>query len=50
MSGIFAEPLFFQVRIFEIPLSSGYTARVKLILPPEVTLHTFATFPLLLQV
>ncbi len=39
-----------KVRIIEVPLSSGYQARVKLILPPEVGLYTFATYPLLLQV
>ena len=38
-----------KIRNFIVPLSNGYNASVKLILPEEITVHTFASYPLILQ-
>ena len=39
-----------KIRVFSIPLSSGYKAWVKLYLPPEITVHTFTSYPLVVDV
>lgn len=39
-----------KIRMFTVPLSSGYNASVKLFLPPEITYFTFASYPLIIQV
>jgi hypothetical protein len=39
-----------KIRVFSVPLSSGYKAWVKLYLPPEITVHTFTSYPLVVDV
>ncbi len=39
-----------RVRTFNVPLSSGYEATVKVIIPPEITFHSYASYPLIVQV
>lgn len=39
-----------KVRIFRVPLRSGYNATVKVILPEEINIETFGSYPLIIQV
>ena len=39
-----------KVRIFNVTLSSGYVASVRVFLPPDITIDTFASYPLVVQV
>ena len=39
-----------NVRIFNVSLSSGYRANVRLFLPPEITIETFNSYPLVVEV
>ena len=39
-----------KVRLFNVTLSSGYVASVRLFLPPEISIETFKSYPLVVQV
>ena len=39
-----------KMRTFQVPTSSGFEATVKVFLPPEITVHTFASYPFIVQV
>ena len=39
-----------NVRLFNVTLSSGYNATVRLFLPPEITVETFTSYPLIVEV
>ena len=39
-----------NVRLFNVTLSSGYVATVRLFLPPEITIETFTSYPLVVEV
>ena len=39
-----------KVRMFLVPLRSGYNASVKIIMPEEIGLRTFGSYPLIIHV
>ena len=39
-----------KIRLFNVTLSSGYNATVRLFLPPEITVETFTSYPLIVEV
>ena len=39
-----------NVRLFNVTLKSGYNATVRLFLPPEITIETFTSYPLIVEV
>ena len=39
-----------NVRLFNVTLSSGYNATVRLFVPPEITVETFTSYPLIVEV